>query len=316
MYSHVYNDTHIRRYKVSKSFLDLKRNRQTAIEDIKRKLDEQSSAQSSFDKDPRYWQLVVDKSGNGLAIIRFLPTPADEDLPFVRKFSHSFKGPGGWYIEKSRTTLGEKDPVGEANSKLWETGDEEKRKIARNRKRRLGFISNILVLKHAARPEDEGKVFLYEYGKKIFDKINDKMMPPEELGDAPMNPFDFWDGADFILKIKKVSDFRNYDDSTFKAPSQLFGGDETELERIYGSLHSLTTEIAADKFKSYEELERKFLKVTGQDEAPARREKDRSDGKLLEKAGAGVDAEDEPETVGEDGAEDPQDFFARIVNKK
>jgi hypothetical protein len=283
------------------SFLDLKRNSASALTQLTDKLKEQRT--SSFERDARYWQPVVSKEGNGIAVIRFLPAPEGEDLPFVQKFSHSFKGPGGWYIENSRTTINEKDPVAESNSKLWETEVESNRDIARKRKRKLGFVGNILVLKHTARPEDEGKVFLYGFGKKIFDKLNDKMNPSEETGETPFNPFDFWNGADFILKIKNVATFRNYDDSQFKAQSPLFDGDDAKLEAIYKQLYSLKAEIAPDKFKSYEELEKKFLRVIGET------------GSRVEPRQQAARKE-EPE-VSEDGIEeeDPASFFEKLANR-
>lgn len=296
------------------SFMDLKRNSASALTQLTEKLKEQNT--SSFERDARYWQPVVSKEGNGLAIIRFLPQPAGEDLPFVRKFSHSFKGPGGWYIEKSLTTLGQKDPVGESNSKLWETEIEANREIARKRKRKLGFISNIQVLKHSARPEDEGKVFLFEYGKKIFDKINDKMNPPEELGEdvEAWNPFDFWTGADFILKIKNVAGFRNYDDSQFKPQSALHGGDDAKLEEVYNKLYSLSAEIAPDKFKTYEELEKKFLRVIGENSVGDRRSRDREDERQtsreqIERLTQSSNSEDD-----ESEGDDPADFFKKLAN--
>lgn len=302
------------------SFLNLQRNRASELEKINAKLKEQNSG--GFERDPNFWQPVVDKNGNGIAIIRFMPTPNNEDLPYVRKFSHSFKGPGGWYIEDSLTTIGQKDPVGEANSKLWDTEIEANQEIARKRKRKLGFIANILVVKHAARPEDEGKVFKYQFGKKIFDKLNDKMNPPEELGEAGWNPFDFWAGANFVLRIKKVGDFRNYDDSGFQDRTPLFGaadGEDTadgKLAALYEKLHSLQAEVDPAKFKSYEELERKFLKVIGENRtseepAPRARRQETAPTSTARDEEPPFDMNDSGDTGGE--SEDPASFFKKLA---
>ena len=295
-------------------YQDYKRNRHAELEQINAKLKEQTTA--SYEKDARYWQPVVDKAGNGLAVIRFLPAPDGEDLPFVRLFTHSFKGPGGWYIEKSLTTLGGKDPVGEANSKLWATEIDANREIARRRKRRLGFISNIEVLKHSARPEDEGKVFLFNYGKKIFDKINDKMNPAEELGVDGWNPFDLFDGANFILKIKKVGEFRNYDDSSFADRAPHHGGDDAKLEAVFAKLHSLQAEIAPGQFKSYDELEKKFLRVIGENTDGAGRGRERAEQRAerTERVEATkAEARDEVPFDADEAEDDPSAFFKKLA---
>jgi len=240
-----------------------------------------SSRKSSFDKltgelnkmqgqgqspqngpDPRFWVPSVDKIGNGQALIRFLPPPKGEDVPFIRLFSHAFKGPtGSWYIENSLTTLGQQDPVGTFNSKLWNSGIESDKEVARLQKRKLHFISNILVVKDASKPENEGKVFLWKYGKKIFDKINDKMNPQFD-DETPINPFDFWEGANFRLRIRQVEGYRNYDKSEFDEPS-LVSEDDAVLEKIWNQQHSLKEFIDPKNFKSYEELESKFIRVMG-----------------------------------------------------
>lgn len=242
------------------SILDLKRRQASTLEAINRKIKEDDRG-GQFPRDERYWQPLVDKEGNGLAVIRYLPAPDGEDDPYVRKFSHNFKGNSGkWYIENCLTTIGEKDPVAEYNSELWDTGVEANKNIARKQKRKLGFISNIQVIRHAARPEDEGKVFLFGYGKKIFDKLNDKMNPPEE-DLAAVNPFDPWTGANFRLRICKVGDFRNYDNSQFD-PAGPLGTDE-QIEEIWRKCYSLKAEVARDKFKPYGELKKKLHEVLG-----------------------------------------------------
>jgi len=209
-------------------------------------------------QDDRFWKPEVDKAGNGSAIIRFLPPSAGEDLPYVRLFSHGFQGPGGWYIENSLTTIGEKDPCGDLNSQLWNNGTDAGKQQARDQKRRLNYISNIYVVKDPARPEREGNVYLYKYGKKIFDKINDQMHP-EFDDEAPVNPFDFWEGANFRLKIRKFEGYPNYDKSEFESTSSL--GDDEEMEKIWKSQYSLNDFLDPKNFKSYDELKTKLNRV-------------------------------------------------------
>lgn len=246
-------------------FNKLRENRNKSLEKL---IEEQKKLERpSYDNaDDRFWYPSTDKSGNGSALIRFLPEPPGEDLPYVRIFSHSFQGPtGSWYIENSLTTLGENDPVSEYNSKLWNTGLESDKDKARAQKRRLGFISNVYIIKDPANPENEGKVKLFRYGKKIFDKINDVMNPPDDdLGDAadPINPFCLWDGANFKIVITTVDKFRNYDKSSFQRPGPLLD-DNTKLEEIWHSQYSLEEFIAKDKFKPYEELKSKLVRVLG-----------------------------------------------------
>lgn len=215
--------------------------------------------------DERYWQPEVDKSGNGFAVIRFLPAGEGEDLPWVRYWDHGFKGPTGqWYIENSLTTIGQNDPVSEMNSVLWNSGNDDDKKIVRERKRRLHYVSNIMVVSDPANPSNEGKIFLYKFGKKIFDKIMDVMQPAFQ-DEQPVNPFDFWEGANFKLKIRKVEGYRNYDKSEFDSPSKL--ADDEKLESIYNSLYSLREIVDPKNFKSYEELKAKLNRVLGEEGA-------------------------------------------------
>ena len=210
--------------------------------------------------DERLWKPELDKSGNGYSVIRFLPSPEGEDLPWAKVWNHAFQGPTGqWYIENSLTTIGQKDPVSEYNSKLWNSGIESDKEIARKQKRKLQYFSNILVVSDPKHPENEGKVFLFRYGKKIFDKIMEAMQPafPD---DTPINPFDFWEGADFKLKIRKVDGFWNYDKSEFSAPSPI-ADDESKIESIWKSQHSLAEKLDASNFKSYDELSTRFHAV-------------------------------------------------------
>tara|TARA_Y100000748_G_C15421898_1_gene459670 strand:+ start:81 stop:1040 length:960 start_codon:yes stop_codon:yes gene_type:complete len=211
--------------------------------------------------DERIWKPVVDKSGNGYAIIRFLPEPEGCDLPWSRVYTHAFQGTGGWYIENSLTTLGQKDPVSEHNSELWNSGSDANKEIARKQKRRLSYYSNIYVVSDPTNPENEGKVFLYKYGKKIFDKIMEAMKP-EFADETPINPFDFWAGANFKLKIRRVEGYQNYDKSEFGSAEALFD-DDAKLETIYNSLYNLNEFTDANNFKSYEKLKERLDSVLG-----------------------------------------------------
>jgi len=213
--------------------------------------------------DDRFWKPEVDKAGNGYAVIRFLPAPEGEDMPFVRIWDHGFQGPTGqWYIENSLTTIGKNDPVGEYNSKLWNSGIESDKEVARKQKRRLHFLSNIYVVEDPANPANNGKVFLFKYGKKIFDKLNE-LMNPQFQDEEAINPFDFWAGASFKLKIRNVEGYRNYDKSEFSKPAPLLKDDE-ELEGIWKKEYSLQEFLAPSNFKSYEELAAKLARVLGE----------------------------------------------------
>ncbi len=211
--------------------------------------------------DDRFWTPTVDKAGNGYAVIRFLPAPAGEDDPFVRVFDHGFQGPGGWYIENSLTTIGKEDPVSEYNSKLWNSGSETNKEIARKQKRRLHYISNIFVVTDSGNPANEGKVFLFKYGKKIFDKLNEAMTP-QFADEEAVNPFDLWSGANFKLKIRNVENFRNYDKSEFDKSKPLHSDDDV-LESIWKKEYSLQEFLDPKNFKSYEELKAKLTRVLG-----------------------------------------------------
>ena len=237
------------------SFASLKK---SSFQDLLSKADNLNKTEKSG-PDERLWKPEVDKAGNGYAVIRFLPAPNGEDLPWAQVWTHAFQGPGGWYIENSLTTLGKKDPVSDLNRELWNSGGEgsAERNQARNQKRKLNYYSNIYVVKDSANPENEGKVFLYRYGKKIFDKIMESMKPAFE-DETPINPFDFWKGADFKLKITKVAGFWNYDKSEFDASSTLGDFSDKELEGIWKQQHSLAAYTADDQFKSYDELKERL----------------------------------------------------------
>jgi hypothetical protein len=214
--------------------------------------------------DDRFWYPATDKAGNGYAVFRFLPAPGDEDVPFIRMFEHGFKGPtSSWYIENSLTTIGKQDPVGELNTQLWNSGIDSDKEIARAQKRKLHFISNIYIIQDQANPENNGKVFLFKYGKKVFDKLNEAMNP-QFADEKPMNPFDLWEGAHFKLKIRNVEGYRNYDKSEFSGSGPLFG-DDSEMEAVWKKCHSLKAFLDPSNFKSYDELKARLNKVLGVD---------------------------------------------------
>ena len=218
--------------------------------------------------DDRFWKPEVDKSGNGYAVIRFLPAPEGEDLPWNKYWDHGFKGPTGqWYIENSLTSIGQPDPVSEMNSELWNSGIEANKDIVRSRKRRLHYVVNIMVVEDPANPANNGKVFLYKFGKKIFDKIMD-VMQPQFADEEPVNPFDFWEGANFKLKIRNVEGYRNYDKSEFASPSALMDGDDDKLEGVYNTLYSLKDFTDPKNYKSYDELKAKLHRVLGESGTP------------------------------------------------
>src|SRR6056300_1489453 len=210
-------------------------------------------------QDDRFWKPDLDKTGNGYAVIRFLPSVEGEDLPWQRIWSHAFQDKGGWYIENSLTTLSQKDPVSEENTRLWNTGVDSDKEIARKRKRKLSYYSNILVVSDPKHPENEGKVFLYKFGKKIFDKITESMQPAFE-DEAAINPFDFWKGANFKLKIRKVDGYWNYDKSEFEGVSALAESDD-KIKEVWSKQHALKPLLAADNFKTYDELKEKLNRV-------------------------------------------------------
>ena len=212
--------------------------------------------------DDTMWKPELDKTGNGFAVVRFLPTPEGEEMPWVSYFDHGFQGPGGWYIEKSLTTLNKQDPVSEYNSQLWNTGIEANKEIARKQKRRLHYVSNVYVISDPKNPDNEGKVFKYRYGKKIFEALKEAISPAF-ADEKAINPFDLrGEGANFKIKIRKVDGYWNYDKSEFDSPAPLFE-DEDKLNEVVASLHSLSDIIAPDQFKSYDELKEKFDRVLG-----------------------------------------------------
>ena len=249
------------------NFDSLKRNR-SSLEKLTKAIEattQSTSTESGSREDPRLWQPTVDKAGNGMAIIRFLPAPSvdgEDALPWVRVFSHGFQGPGGWYIENSLTTLNQKDPVSEYNSTLWNSGIEANKEIARKQKRRLNYVANVYVVSDPSNPENEGQIRIYKFGKKIFDKITEAMNP-EFADETPVNPFDMWEGANFKLKIRNVEGYRNYDKSEFAEKSALLDGDDTKLEALWKQEHSLKEFLDPKHFKPYDLLKARLDKVLG-----------------------------------------------------
>ena len=247
---------------MANTFAELRKSRTKDLEKLTEqvnKLNDKSSEKKSYE-DTRFWKPTVDKAGNGMAVIRFLPAAEGEDMPWVQLFSHSFQGPTGqWYIENSLTTLNKKDPVSEHNTMLWNSGVESDKETARKQKRKLQYIANVYIVKDPSNPDNDGKVFLFKFGKKIFDKLND-LMNPEFEDETPVNPFDLWEGANFKLKIRKVEGYQNYDKSEFDSPVAL-SEDDDELERIWKAQNKLSEFITEGNFKSYDELKARLNKV-------------------------------------------------------
>ena len=247
------------------SFANLKRNR-SDIKTLTKAIEATSQpAEAGSKEDTRFWQPEVDKAGNGMAVIRFLPAPAvdgDDALPWVRTFSHGFQGPGGWFIDNCLTTLNEKCPVCEHNNTLWNSGIEANKEIARKQKRKLTYVANILVVSDPSNPSNEGEIRLYKFGKKIFDKITEAMNP-EFADETPVNPFDLWEGANFKLKIRNVEGYRNYDKSEFAAKSALLDGDDAKLEELWKKEYSLKDFTEKKQFKPYDQLKTRLEKVLG-----------------------------------------------------
>jgi hypothetical protein len=249
------------------SFAEMKKKRGDKLQNLLKETAKLNSPSGGQGDDDRFWRPELDKSGNGMAVIRFLPAPDGEDLPWARTWNHGFQGPGGWYIENSLTTLSQKDPVSEHNSQLWNSGVEANKDIARKQKRRLTYMANVYVVSDPVNPQNEGQVRLYKFGKKIWDKVNDKMNP-EFADETPVNPFDLWEGANFKIKIRKIDGFSNYDKSEFAAPGPL-DEDETKMEDIWKTEYSLAEFTDPKNFKSYTELKEKLDRVLGLQTQPS-----------------------------------------------
>ena len=298
------------------SFENLKRNRDQISKLVQAAEAVGGSGESKYQPDERIWKPTVDKAGNGYAVIRFLPASEGAELPWVRYWDHGFKGPTGlWYIENSLTSIGQPDPVGELNSRLWNSGIESDKDKARTQKRRLHYVTNILVLQDPSNPQNEGKVFLYQFGKKIFDKIMD-VMQPSFADETPVNPFDFWDGADFKLKIRNVEGYRNYDKSEFSSASALYESDESKLETVYNQLHNLSEYTDPKNYKSYDELKAKLMRVLGEEVdmgAPTVQQMNavNDPAPMPEPAQAPVTAEE----MNKQDDDDTMSYFAKLANE-
>jgi len=294
------------------SFKDLKKQSKLGSLTAKLVKEVEKMNNTGGNADDRIWKLDVDKGGNGYAVIRFLPAPEGEDLPFVKLYSHAFQGPGGWFIENSLTTLGQKDPVSEYNSLLWNNGTDAGKETARKQKRKLTYVSNIYVVKDPANPENEGKVFLYKYGKKIFDKLTAAMQPEFEDEEA-IDPFDFWQGANFKLKAKNVAGYRNYDSSEFAAPSPLLDDDDA-MESLWKKQFSLAEIVAPDQFKTYDELKTRLDYVLGNKKsaAPQFEEEDIDRGEAEELVTAAV-SKSTPAVAEEE--DDALSYFAKLAEE-
>ena len=293
------------------SFANLKRNRNNIADLVAAANPETKSDKSSY-VDDRKWKPTVDKAGNGYAVIRFLPGK-DGEVPFVRYWDHGFKGPTGqWYIEKSLTSIGQQDPVSEMNSELWATETDDNRALVRERKRRLHYVTNIYVESDPSNPQNEGKVFLYEFGKKIFDKIMDQMQPQFQ-DETPVDPFDFWEGASFKLKIRNVEGYRNYDKSEFAGQSSLLGGDDEALEGVYNQMYDLNEFTDPSNYKTYDELKARLQMVLGERPltTPQRVELEQ----VSEPAPMRSAPAPEPRAAATDDDEDTMSFFAKLANE-
>ena len=273
---------------------------------------------SSGGGDERLWKPELDKTGNGYAVIRFLPAPDKEEIPWAKLYTHAFQGPGGWYIENSLTTVGGKDPVSDYNRELWNSGNESDKDTVRKQKRKLSYYSNIYVVKDPTNPQNEGKVFLFKYGKKIFDKVMEAMQPEFE-DESPINPFDFWQGANFKLKIVKKDGFWNYDKSEFDSVAPLLSDDDA-LEAIWKKEYSLAAVTATDQFKSYEDLERRLKYVLGKKPAQSRyipdsELEDESEGKyaVAEKTVAEAVSTPTPSVTVDKDEDDALSYFQKLA---
>jgi len=279
------------------SFKEMKKNRMANLESLSKQV-EKLAEKPSYE-DERIWKLERDKTGNGYAIIRFLPAKEGEDVPWQRIWTHGFKGPGGWYIENSLTTLGKDDPVSKANTALWNSGIDSDKNIARERRRKLNYYSNIYIVEDAANPQNEGKVFLFRYGKKIFEKITG-VMNPEFKDETPLNPFDLWEGANFKIKMRQVDGFPNYDKSEFTESCPL-NSDEKKLEEVWKQQYSLNEIVEEKNFKNYAELEARFNTVIAHE------------GK--EFVGTIEESTDDPVATGEK-TDDTLDYFKKLAEQE
>ena len=300
------------------SLENLKRNR----DQISKLLQAAEATEGTSEKksygDDRIWKPTVDKAGNGYAVLRFLPAKNSDEIPWVRYWDHGFKGPTGqWYIENSLTSIGQQDPVGELNSRLWNSGIDADKETARRQKRRLHYVTNVLVLQDPGNPQNEGKVMLYKFGKKIYDKIMDAMQP-EFADETPVNPFDMWGGADFKLKIRNVEGYRNYDKSEFANPSELYGGEDSKLEPLVNQLHDISEFTDPKNYKSYDELKAKLMRVLGEESsmgAPTMKEEMQMNEPAPAPTYETVPPITKEEVVSSTDDDDTMSYFAKLANE-
>ena len=300
---------------MSLSLADLKKSKQSRLDNAIAK-SQKTYENSGSNKDERFWYPTVDKAGNGSAVIRLLPpSPQDglESLPWTKYFEHSFKGPTGkWYIEKCLSSIGKPDPVTDYNSKLWATENETFKEQARKQKRKQYFVSNIMVVNDPANPENNGKVFLFRYGQKIFEKIKSVMTPDEQLGEEPNDPFDFWTGQNFKIKIKQVGGYRNYDDSSFSNPSAISKDDE-EIDKIWNSQYSLAEFTDPSKYETYEVLEAKLAKVLDLNNEPLAKTAERASLQMDTDYHTDSDESDDYHSDSSDTDDDSDDDLDKIL---
>lgn len=298
--------------------------RKSSAQDLLNKVKEAAESKSYSTKDDRLWNITKDSNGNGAATIRFLPSKTEEGLPFVKVYSYGFKVNGKWFIENSPSTIGLPDPIMEANSALWNSGYEDDKNTARERKRRLSYYSNIMVLRDPSNQDNEGKVFIFRYGQKIFDKLMTVMNPPAEYGDEPRDPFSFFDGCVVKLRLKQKAGYPNYDDTVIEPAKDLFDGDEEKLEEVLEQMHDLESYHDPKNFKTYEELKARFDQLVGN--APAKRieeDEDEEPAKPLKvKEYAAEVVKPSPKVVDEEDSDDESDededddlaFFKSLAN--
>lgn len=295
------------------SFATLKKNRSKSFDQLVQQTEQLSSNQNN--QDDRFWKVTRDKAGNGYAVIRFLPPPDGEDFAYVRKFDHGFQGPGGWYIEECPTTIGKDCPCCEHNSELWNSGIESNKKIASSQKRRTKFISNILVIDDPSNPDNNGKVFLFSYGVKIFEKIQ-RAIKPEFPDETPFSPFDFWEGADFKLKVRGKGRDTTYDESAFESQSEMEGGDKA-MKSVYEQLYSLQEFVNPDNYKSHEDLEKRLNKVLGLNRGPAAADVPNAsfDAPVSQDEDLDSDSVDDVPLAEADDSDDDMTLFEKLANE-
>ena len=296
---------------MANSFASLKKSRSNDLQKLQSEVEKINNPKNNYSReDERFWKAEIDKSGNGYAVIRFLPPPNDEEMAWAKIFNHGFQGPGGWYIENSLTTIGQKDPLAEYNSTLWNSGIEANKEIARKQKRRLTYFSNIYVVEDKANPQNEGKVFLFRYGKKIFDMVS-SMANPEFEDETQVDVFNFWEGANFKLKIRKLDGYSNYDKSEFITAAPL-SEDDDKMEGVWKEQHSLDEFTDEKNFKSFDELKSRLDTVLGNVPSPAM-----SAPSSVEESSAPFDGgrpiTSTPSSTGETTNDDNLDYFKKLA---